>query len=202
MTRNAQLFEFNSRVSPVCTVQRWESGTAWQTKPGSIKPVNLSSPSRCIVGLYVKPTWRPPALERFVRSVGVFWSQRPPGDPLPSHIRRVMWSPSGPGGRTVRAGPRSVPKCSPPCGEAGAGCSAVPSCSVEVWVCIRPWSSGSSSTWPRRRARWVSAQWCLWNGLTVRQETVNDLCCCLLHWLQLPHVCRQGHLHSVTNVNN
>lgn len=110
-------------------------------------------PSRCILGLYVKPTWRLPALEHLVRSVGVFLSLKPPVDPAPFQTRWGTWAPMDPGEPTVLAGPQSGPKWSPPCGDAGAGCWAVPFCSVEVWVYIRLWSSASSSTWPRRRPR-------------------------------------------------
>ena len=122
--------------------------------------------SWCILGLYVKPTWRPPAPERFVRSAGIFWSLRPPVGPVPSPTWWAVSAHTGPGGRTVPAGPGSAPNCCPHCGEEEAGCSAVPFCSVEVWVYIRLWSTVSSSTWPRKRARWVRSTWPLF-GRTV-----------------------------------
>lgn len=117
-----------------------------ETNPRTIR-------SRCIVGLYVKPTWRPPLSERSVRSVGVYWSFKSLVGQVPVHTWWGTGAPMGPEGRTALAVSRCGLKRSPLYGEVGAGCWAVPFCSVEVWVYIRPSSSVLSSTWPRRRQR-------------------------------------------------
>lgn len=174
---------------------RWNKpAAAWQSKLRSEKPVDLLLPLRCIVGLYVKPAWRPPVPERFVRSAGLFWSLRPPVDPLSFPIRRVMWSSMAPGEPSATEEPRCGLKCCPLCVLEAAGCWAAPSCSVEVWGCTRPSNSGSSSTWPRRRPRWVCTTRC-WSRSDC--HTWQD--CWILHWvLVLLPSDSEGHLDSWT----
>lgn len=129
--------------------RHWGRHTPWQAQLRAPKPYS----SWCIVGLYVKPTWQPPAPEHSLRSACLFWSLQQPVGPAPSPTCWGMWARTDPGGRTAPAERGSGPNCSPVCAKGEAGCWAAPSCWVEVWVYIRLWSCPSSSTWPRRRGR-------------------------------------------------
>lgn len=110
---------------------------------GGTHPDRLSSgrpnpdPSWCILGLYVKPTWQPPAPEHSLRSACLFWSLQQPVGPAPSPTCWGMWARTDPGGRTAPAERGSGPNCSPVCAKGEAGGWAAPSCWVEVWVYIR-----------------------------------------------------------------
>lgn len=129
--------------------RHWGRHTPWQAQLRAPKPYS----SWCILGLYVKPTWQPPAPEHSLRSACLFWSLQQPVGPAPSPTCWGMWARTDPGGRTAPAERGSGPNCSPVCAKGEAGCWAAPSCWVEVWVYIRLWSCPSSSTWPRRRGR-------------------------------------------------
>lgn len=131
--------------------RHWGRHTPWRAQLRAPKPY----PSWCILGLYVKPTWQPPAPEHSLRSACLFWSLQQPVGPAPSPTCWGMWARTDPGGRTAPAERGSGPNCSPVCAKGEAGCWAAPSCWVEVWVYIRLWSCPSSSTWPRRRGRSV-----------------------------------------------
>lgn len=122
-----------------------------------VKKALLKPPSQCILGIYVKPTWRHPLLERCVRSAGVYWSLQSHGGPSFSHIQWETLVPMDSEGHTVPAGLLYGPNCFPVCGEEGERSWDVLFYSAEVWDYIKLLNSVSISTWPKRSPRWAFA---------------------------------------------
>lgn len=122
----------------------WTAARILEDRAAGFKPH-----SRCMLGLYVKPTWRRFAFERCVRSAGACSSFQAPGGPASSHTLRGTSPAMGSGGHTAASGPL--------CRREGVGSWDAPFCWAEVWVSIRLSGSASIRTWPKTSPRWARA---------------------------------------------